>query len=165
VESQSRARIKLLVLIQPGLHLRELQRQIGLSFSSTRYHVDRLAREGEVDRVDEKGYSRIFPPGTDSKDRILLSLVRRKTHHKILSCFLAEVNLTQRRLTQVTGLSKSTVSEHLTTLLELGVVRTQARGDLNSFELVEPAKINGLMRRHPVVLEKATSKFIALWDF
>jgi predicted transcriptional regulator len=165
VQSQSRARIKLLVSFQPGLHLREIQRQVGLSFSSTRYHVDKLAREGELDRVEDKGYSRIYPPGTDSKDRVLLSLVRRKTDHKILSCFLAENNPTQHRLTEVTELSKSTISEHLATLLELGVVRTRDRGEQRTFELIEPAKISGLMKRHPVILVKATSRFIDLWDF
>jgi predicted transcriptional regulator len=164
MESQSRARIKLLVSFQPGLHLRELQRQIGLSFSSTRYHVDKLAREGKVDRVEDKGYSRIYPPGTDLEDRLLLSLVRRKTDHRILSCFLRESNLTQQRLTEVTGLSKSTISEHLGTLLELHVVRTRASGEQRTFELAEPAKMNALMRRHPVVFEKATSRFIDLWD-
>jgi len=164
VESEGRARIKLLVSLQPGLHLREIQRQVGLSFSSTRYHIDKLARQGEVDRVEDKGYSRIYPPGTDSKDRILLSLVRRKTDHKILSCFLVENNLTQQRLTEVTGLSKSTISEHLATFLELGLVRAQVR-EQRIFELADPAKTNGLMSRHPVVLKKATSRFVDLWDF
>jgi len=165
VESESRARIKLLVSFQPGLHLRELQRQVGLSFSSTRYHVDKLTKEGELDRVEDKGYSRIYLPGTDSKDRVLQSLVRRKTDNKILSCFLAENSPTQQRLIEVTDLSKSTISEHLATLLELGVVRTRAHGEQRTFELIEPAKVNGLMRRHPVVLQKATNRFIDLWDF
>jgi predicted transcriptional regulator len=165
MESKGRARIKLLVSIQPGLHLRELQRQIGLSFSSTRYHVDKLAKGGEIDRVEDKGFSRIYPVGTHSKDRILLSLVRRKTDHKILTCFLTENNLTQQLLTEVTGLSKSTVSEHIATLLELGVVRTRIGGERRIFELAELAKIDRLMSRHPVLLEKATSRFIDLWDF
>jgi predicted transcriptional regulator len=165
VESEGRARIKLLVSLQPGLHLRELQRQIGLSFSSTRYHVDKLAKEGKIDRIDDKGYSRIYPAGTDSNDRVLLSLVRQKTDHKILACLLTEKSLTQQRLTELTGLSKSTISEHLSTLLRLDVVRTRVGGERRIFELVEPAKIDGLMSRHPVLLEKAASRFIDLWDF
>ena len=127
--------------------------------------MDKLTKEGEIDRIEDKGYSRIYPVGTDLKDRILLSLVRRKTDHKILSCFLTEKSLTQQRLTEVTGLSKSTVSEHMSTLLELGVVRTRVGVERRIFELAEPAKIDGLMSRHPILLEKATSRFIDLWDF
>ena len=115
-----RTRIKLVVSQKPGLHLRELQRQIGLSFSSTRYHVDKLAKEGEIDRVEDNGYSRIYPPGIDQKDKILLSLVLRETDYKILSSILKEDSISQQRLTELTKLAKSTVSEHLATLLELG---------------------------------------------
>ena len=165
MESESRARIILLVSLRPGLHLRELQRQIGLSLSSTRYHVDKLTKEGEIDRVEDKGYSRIYPAGTDPRDRILLSLVRRKTDQKIFSCFLAENSLSQRRLSDITGLSKSTISEHLRALLERGVVRTILDGERRLFELTDPGKIEGLIRRRPVLLEKATSRFIDLWDF
>ena len=165
MKTEGRARIRLLVSLQPGLHLRELQRQIGLSFSSTRYHVDRLAKEGEIERVEDKGYSRIYPAGTGANDRILLSVVRRKTDHKILSCFLTENGASQQRLIDFTGLSKSTVSEHLATLLELGIVRLRSGDERRVFELTDLAKIDRLMRRYPVLLEKATSRFIDLWDF
>jgi len=75
VKTEGRLRIKLLVSLHPGLHLRELQRQIGLSFSSTRYHLDKLAKQGEIDRVEDNGYSRIYPAGIDQSDKILLKPV------------------------------------------------------------------------------------------
>lgn len=165
MKAEGRARVKLLVHLQPGLHLRELQRQIGLSFSSTRYHVDRLAKEGEIDRVEDKGYSRIYPAGTGVNDRILLSLLRRKTDRKILSCFLMENGASQQHLIDLTGLSKSTVSEHLAKLLEFGVVRPRSGDKRSVFELTDAALIERLLRRYPVLLEKATSRFIDLWDF
>ena len=118
MKAEGRTKIRLVVSLKPGLHLRELQRQIGLSFSSTRYHVDKLAKEGEIDRVEDNGYSRIYPAGIDQSDKILLSLVRRETDYKILSSFLKENSLSQQRLTELTKLAKSTVSEHLATLLE-----------------------------------------------
>jgi len=165
MKSEGRVRIKLLVSLQPGLHLRELQRQIGISFSSTRYHVNRLATEGEIDRVEDKGYSRIYPAGTEYKDKILLSLIRRKTDHKILSCLLSENSLSQQRLGDLTGLSKSTISEHLTTLSELEVVRIGLSKERRVFELVDASKIDELMNPEPVLLKKATHRFIDLWDF
>jgi predicted transcriptional regulator len=165
VKAESRVRIKLLVSLQPGLHLRELQRQIGLSFSSTRYHVDKLAKEGEVDRIEDDGYSRIYPTGIDQRDKILLSFVRRETDHKILSSLLRENSLSQQRLSDLTKLAKSTVSEHLATLLKLDVVRTKAGGERRIFELTDPAKIDTMLNRYPHQLGKATRRFIDLWDF
>ena len=162
---ESRVRIKLLVSLQPGLHLRELQRQIGLSFSSTRYHVDKLAKQGEIDRVEDNGYSRIYPAGIDQRDKILLSLVRRETDRRILSSFLRENSLSQQRLIDLSKLAKSTVSEHLATLLMLGVVRTKAGGERRIFELTDPAKIDTMLNRYPRLLSNATRRFIDLWDF
>ena len=165
MKAEGRVRIKLLVSLQPGLHLRELQRQIGLSFSSIRYHVTKLAKEGEIDRVDGNGHSRIFPPGVDSAEKILLSLVRKGTDHKILSCFLKERSLSQQRLTDLTRLAKSTISVHLATLLESGVVRTKAGEGRKIFELTDRAKIETMLDQYPHVLSKATHRFIDLWDF
>ena len=127
--------------------------------------MDRLTKEGEIDRVEDKGFSRIYPAGTGANDRILLSLVRRKTAHKILSCFLTENTASQQSLIDRTGLSKSTVSEHMATLLKLGVVRPRPGDERRVFELTDSAKIDRLMRRYPVLLEKAASRFIDLWDF
>jgi predicted transcriptional regulator len=165
VKAEGRVRIKLLVSLQPGLHLRELQRRIGLSFSSTRYHVDRLTKDGEIDRVEDNGYSRIYPAGLDERDRVLLSLVRRETDRRILSSFLRGNGLSQQRLTDLTGLAKSTVSEHLATLLKLGVLRTKTGGERRIFELADPAKIDTMLNLYPHLLGKATRRFIDLWDF
>ena len=165
LRSEGRLRIKLLVSLQPGLHLRELQRQIGLSFSSTRYHVNKLAKEGEIDRVEDSGYSRIFPAGTDYNDKILLSFVRKKTDHRILSSLLTENHLSQQRLCDLTGLSKSTISEHIATLQELGIVRAKTGPERRSFELTDRTKINEMVNGNPVLLKKATHRFVDLWDF
>jgi predicted transcriptional regulator len=165
VKIEGRVRIKLLVSLQPGLHLRELQRQIGLSFSSTRYHIDKLTKDGEIDRVEDKGYSRIYPAGIDQKDKVLLTLVRRETDRRILSSFLRENNLSQQRLTDLTGLAKSTVSEHLATLSKLGVVTRKTGEERRIFELTDPAKIDTMLNRYPRLLRKATRRFIDLWDF
>src|SRR5437667_12417464 len=112
MKSDGRMKIKLLVSLQPGLHLRELQRQILISFSSTRYHVNSLATEGEIDGVEDNGYSRTYPAGTEHRDKILLSLIRRKTDHKIPSCLLSENSLSQHGLAVGTRQSQSPISDH-----------------------------------------------------
>lgn len=67
-------------------------------------------------------------------------------------------------MTNLTGLSKSTVSEHLATLVRSGVVRTGG-GEERRFELTDPTKANKVMNGYPPLLKKATSRFIDLWDF
>ena len=62
-------------------------------------------------------------------------------------------------------MAKSTISVHLATLLELGVVRTKAGQERKIFELTDPAKIETMLDHYPQVLSKATHRFIDLWDF
>jgi predicted transcriptional regulator len=164
VNAEGRVKVKLLVSLQPGLHLRELQRQMGVSFSSIRYHVDKLAKRGEIERFEDRGYSRLYPVGTDDRDKILFSLARRKSDHKILACFLMEGGLSRQRLINLTGLSKSMISEHLANLLELGIVRKRVGGE-GIFELIDSARVDDLISRYPLPLKLATRRFIDLWDF
>lgn len=99
METEFSGRVKHLIRLHPpGLRLRELQRRLGLSFSGTRFHVAKLAKKGEIDRVQDGGYSRLFPLGTLFEDRKLYLAFRRRTDAIILSCLLREGSVSQKRL-------------------------------------------------------------------
>ncbi len=167
MESSSRVRIKLLVSLLPGLHLRELQRLLQLSFNSTRYHVERLAKSGEIVRVEEGGFSRLYPPGIAEKERVLFSLARGETDRKILVRLASEARLSSRQLSEMTGLAKSTISEHLSRLTQLGVVRgSQTHETEMLYELEDPAGVRLLIsNQNATLIRKATDRFIDLWEF
>lgn len=166
MQSGSRVRIWFLVTLLPGVHLRELQRLLGMSFNSTRYHVERLAKAGEILRVEDGGYSRLYPVGISDQEKILFTSVRGKTDRKILACLSARGGLSSKRLCDLTTLAKSTVSEHLDRLIKDGVVKTRLGEADTVYELENPARIQLLMRtQNPTLLERATSRFIDLWEF
>ena len=137
-----------------------------MSFSNTRYHVERLTKDGQIDRVEDGGFSRLYPPRTPSEDRLILSIIQKPADKKILTCLLAENCLSQKQMSALTGLAKSTISERLTFLLEKGLIRAQI-GSVSPviYALADPAKLNALLQRGPGVLAKATDRFIDLWDF
>ena len=166
MESENRVRIKFLVSLQPGLHMPDLQRLMGLSFSATRHHVEKLVKKGEIDRSEDGGYSRLYPAGTSNEDQVLFSLLRAETDRKLLASLLEEASLSPKRLCDLTGLAKSTVSEHLAHLSRLGIVRiafTATRGV--SYELTNPTKIRLRIDQSQTLRRKATGRFIELWDF
>lgn len=160
-----RLRILRVVSIKPGLHLRELQRSVGMSFSNTRYHVDRLTKNGQIERVEDGGFSRLYLPRTPSKDRLILSIVQRPADKKILTCLLDGHRLSQKQMSTLTRLAKSTVSERLTFLLEKGLIRTEDTVSPVTYSVADPAKLNALLQGDQGVLAKATDRFIDLWDF
>lgn len=158
--------IRRAVSIKPGLHLRELQRSLGMSFSNTRYHVDRLTKDGEIERVEDGGFSRLYPPRTPSEDRLILSIIQRPADKKILSCLLEKSQLTQKHLSILTGLAKSTISERLTFLQEGGLVEIMnEKISPATYIVAEPARMRTLLQRNSGVLTRATDQFIDLWDF
>ncbi len=167
MRANSRLRVKFLVSLSPGVHLRELQRLLGMSFNSTRYHVDKLTKAGEIVRVEEGGYSRLYPTGTSEAERTLFAIVRAETDRKILLCLATASILSNKQLCDQTSLAKSTISEHLAELVRIGIVKTGQIGTTSlMYELEEPERIRSLlMSLSPSLLKKATDRFIDLWDF
>lgn len=163
----SKIRIRLLVSLLPGLHLRELQRIIGMSFNSTRYHVDKLTASGEILRIEEGGLSRLYPVGTSDADKALFSAIRRPTDREILATMIKTRRVSHRELSTLTGFAKSTLSEHLGRLVEIGaIVRRTSSESMAEYELADPARIEALINvQNLTLVRKATDRFIDLWDF
>lgn len=167
MQANNRLRVKLIVSLTPGVHLRKLQRQAGISFNSTRYHVDKLTKAREIVRIEDGGYSRLYPPDTSLEDRTLFTILQSETDQRILKILSENQLVTRKRLGELVGLAKSTMSEHLSDLVELGVVKTEMsiEGSL-SYYLNEPEKVQTLLvSLNPGLLKKATGRFIDLWDF
>jgi predicted transcriptional regulator len=160
-------RARFLISLVPGVHLRELQRLLGISFSSTRHHVDILSREREIDRVEEGGFSRLYPVGTSDEYRVLFSNIRNKNRRLLLSALAHKQRLTNKQLSSLTGLPKSTVSEQLKPLMESRIVQgalSQKEGIVYSLRDVETMSRLLAMSEDNAV-KKATERFIDLWDF
>ena len=167
VQGNSRVRVKQLISLAPGVHLRELQRLLGMSFNSTRYHVDKLTTAGEIIRIEEGGYSRLYSAGIGEAERAIFTFLRRETDRKILASLVADPILSNKQLCEQTNLAKSTVSEHLAGLMQAGIVKTrQVTENFVAYELEQPEQIQFLLRsQNPSLLKKASERFIDLWDF
>jgi predicted transcriptional regulator len=163
----NRGRIRLLVSLLPGVHLRQLQRLTGLSFNSTRYHVQVLERTGEIVRTEEGGYSRLFPVGTNDLDKALFSVIRRTTDREILTCMTRVNRISHTDLCNLTGFAKSTISEHLARLMRIGIVTAKSDDtERIEYELTDPVRVKTLLSvESPTLLRRAGDRFIDLWDF
>lgn len=163
----NRTRVKTLVSVLPGLHLRRLQRITGLSFNSTRYHVEALEKAGEIVRAEEGGFSRLYPNGTSESDKVIYSLAHNASDKKIITRLLDCPGSSCRELCDATGLAKSTISEHLAQLSDAGVVKAyQTTHQATVYELDNPDRIRKLLGSGDTrLLEKAAKEFLDLWDF
>lgn len=120
--------------------MRELCRLLGLSFSSTRYQVDKLCVSGKVVRQTEKGHVRLYPAGLEAKDKIVYSFLRMKRSREILIALAKDSRLTNKEISYMTGLSKSTVSKCIRELAKADLVKIQfseAEGTI-TYEISDP---------------------------
>jgi predicted transcriptional regulator len=162
----NRLRTKKVVSLFPGIHLRKLQRVTNTSFNTTRYHVHNLERDGEIICSTEGGITRLYPVGIDEKTRRVDALLLDKTTRRILWALLETGSLSNGELSGLTGLAKSTVSEHIDELRKAEVVRRSVALDGSvSYEVQDREGVARLMatfRRN--ILTSATDRFIDLWD-
>ncbi len=165
-ENINRLRAKELVLLFPGVHLRQLQRLLNASFNTTRYHVYNLERAGEVICWKEGGYSRLFPAGFDGRARGLYSVLHNKTTRHVLRALVSGGRLANGEISATTGLPKSTVSEHTELLCHAELVSKTITLDGTVYEVRDPARVGdalAIFERN--LLTVAADSFIDLWDF
>ncbi|TMI09377.1 winged helix-turn-helix transcriptional regulator [Candidatus Bathyarchaeota archaeon] len=167
MERSNRSRVKLLVSFLPGVHLRQIQRILGVSFSSVRYNVDALKRNREVFDWRVSGRSCLFSSGVSEREKILYSHLRSHTFGKILRAIAKDGKLTNHQLSTITGLAKSTLSERIHNLLEVEILMTSfSRDGRVAYQLKEPERLLPMLRAaDQTVLEEAADRFIQLWDF
>ena len=167
MSSSNKARIRSLIFAIPGVHMRQIERILGLSFSSVRYNVHTLKKGREVVDWSESGRSRLFPPELKESDRILYSHLRNHRSRKILRAFTQKEKLTNRELSEFTGFAKSTLSESVSRLMEAEILTTTFSLDGRvGYQLKEPERLLPMIRAaDQTILEEATDRFIELWNF
>lgn len=86
---EKRKKIYDMITKKPGFHLRELHRNLDLSFGALRYHLDYLKKRGLIITISDDGYSRYYiSNNVGNGDKKYLCIFRQKTLRKILIIFL-----------------------------------------------------------------------------
>lgn len=138
-----RDRILALVRRYPGLHLREVARQLRTSIALVEYHVPSLLEDGLIERVEAEGAHRLFP-AHEGFPRPALAAVRDPKRLHIVLALLEHGALRHAALAELTGLGKSTLTFHLKRLVAADVVRK----DGFEFCLEDEAVVRRLLERH-----------------
>lgn len=161
-----RRRLFQLVQSYPGLHEREVARQLGTSQALVNHHRIILEDNGLLKSEREGGIVRMYAtPGsgtlrpTAEEKEVLAMLRNRKALHIVLVMLHAASPVTNGELAGATGLSKSHVSFYVSKLADRGVVEKNAVG---SFRVLHPRRVHHVLTRYkptPDLIEE----FEELW--
>jgi len=150
----------------PGVHFNELTRALDIATGQAQYHLRRL-RDGEsvtVERV--RGRTHYFPPGYDAWERRTIALLRRETVRAIVVRALADGAPSEADLAEDLDVARSTVSHHVSTLIEAGVAEKcydeRARSHVT---LTRPEETRRLLDEvTPSLPEKLVDRFTRVVD-
>ena len=160
-----RRRIVALVRDYPGLHLREVARQLDTSVALVEYHLPRLVDAGHVHAERTEGFLRLFPrgdatmPRVDPDDRVWVAALREHNALQIV-LLLAEAGAPVRHkdIAERLGMGKSRLSFHANKLEAIGLLRRDQQG----LSLVDPARTQRLLVRHRPTPD-LRDRFASLW--
>lgn len=155
-----------LVRAYPALHVREVERQLGLSSKLADHHLASLEAEGRVRRVEEAGFTRFLDAETAARmaedELALLLLARRGPALRIMLLLLAEGEARPGALAEALGLAKASTSYHLKALAEAGVVEARQEGRERRYRLRDPERVRETLGRHPP-LPAEIDDFARVW--
>lgn len=140
----------------PGIHFRELQRNLDCTSTTLNYHLDRLdLRDRKI-----RGYRRIYPQNiSEDLERPLAAL-----NHSVRGPMVYHIKEgdSPKELVEKLDVSKSTVSSHLKILNEDGLVNEEKEGRSKELSVSEKS-LKAINRYASDLLDEASDGFIDMW--
>ncbi|MES2154562.1 MAG: helix-turn-helix domain-containing protein [bacterium] len=124
----TRARIAQLVQREPGIHLQELVRRVGIGNGAVEHHLRTLAEAGAVVASRRHGYTCYFPRGTGRLAMEAAPLVKSPVAKAILAAARGQPGVTSAEVARRLGVSPPTVHYHVDRLRKAGILRADLAG-------------------------------------
>ena len=114
LELETRRKIYKTILKNPGLHLREIQRQINIPYSSLKYHLNFLVKRDLISLEECRNYTRYFIKNNfGNLHKKIISLLREKTTNDIMIYLLVNICSSRSELSKLFNKDDATVLFHL----------------------------------------------------
>ena len=163
-EAQDTTRQSILdyITAHPGVHLRQICRDLGLGMGNVQYHIDRLERDRRISSM-RRGLYRFFYPATlfGDRQREVLSVLSLDTPRALLLNIIEKPESSQEELATAIEVSQPTVSWHLKRLVNLGILQREQTGRRVTYRVAGQGigEIGAFIKSyHPTVWERWSSR-------
>jgi predicted transcriptional regulator len=154
LELETRRDLYDLVRRMPGLHMREIQRQMDLSIALTEYHLRQLENAGLIASVTEEGYRRYYPAregadgsvaGLTGAERRMVAVLRQPIPLRVALFLMGRPSANHTEIGGSLGLSPSKLSFHMRKLVGAGVVRKLPRSEGRGYAISDRERVLRLL--------------------
>jgi len=151
----------------PGLHFRELQRRTKIATGSLQYHLDFMLKRHLI-KAERKGKFVRYYSARENQldgDEQRMGLLRQPSLRKIVLFLLTKKRANNEKIAAAVELSPSTVSWHMTKLVQGGVVEKRRVGRKTFFYIVDADGIAELLKNYKrSFLDEMVDSFVEIWE-
>ena len=165
LELESRRNIYEAISKVPGIHFRELNRRLGIPLGVIEYHLKYLENHELIVSKRAGRYKRYYVLGKlGSKDKQLMGLLQQQMPRRILMHLLLHPKTTQKRLRKEFKISASTLSFHLSKLLDAEIIITLKVGRKHSYKVTDEEQVaKALIRYKEGFVDEVVDDFVQTW--
>ncbi|WP_455392264.1 winged helix-turn-helix transcriptional regulator [[Eubacterium] cellulosolvens] len=165
LELESRRKIYEAIEQVPGIHFRELNRRLGIPLGVIEYHLKYLEKSELIVSKRAGRYKRYYIVGKlGSRDKQLLGLLQQPMPRRILMHLLLHPKTTQKELRKEFKISASTLSFHISKLLDTELILTLKIGRKHSYKVAdEEAVAKALIRYKEGFVDELVDDFVDTW--
>lgn len=166
LDLESRRAIYQHVAANPGVHFRGLLDALDYAQGTVQYHLKWLEKQGLIEESDDGKFTRYYAADSfDELDQAVMNALRREYARRIIAHLLTEGALTTAELSDRLEKSPSTVSWHLSKLVEAGLVDKERQGRRVEYELTDPDRITHLYTVYrKSFTDRVVDRLLDLWD-
>jgi predicted transcriptional regulator len=158
-----------LVAQNPGLHLSKIADFLHISIPLADYHLLQLEKTREISSVkDPQGYYKryyVAEEQVESNEKRILEELKKKIPLQIVLYLLKTPVLQHKDLLKQLNISSSTLSYHLTKLVQSGLLEVQPHGAEKGYALKNREEIKRILKKYEFHIEVnvAVENFKNMW--
>jgi len=165
LDLECRKRIFEFVSQHPGVHFRELQRQLELPVGALDYHLKYLEKREVLVSRAEGHYTRYYARDRfDPESKAILAFLRQDLPRGIILFIMQNPKSAHGSILEKFTVTGATLSYHLKKMCQQGVLAVSREGRESAYDVVEPDKVADLLityRRS--FLDELVESFVAAW--
>lgn len=130
----------------PGIHLREISRQLAIHSSTLRYHLDLLEKKGLIISKKEKNIKIFFVADRlSSRDKDITQLLQQKRFRDIILLIIISDELTHTDICSQLSIKPPTLSKYINILEKRGVIGHKRTGREKRYHVNDEKKVMELL--------------------
>ncbi len=134
------------IRLNPGVHFRVIQRDLGLAVGQLDFHVNAMVRGEVIVKEIETGNARFYVRDRFSREeKKALSVLRREIPRGIVLFLLDRPGASPSEILEAFKITNATLSYHLRKLEKSGILKAETEGRSRHYDITDPALMESLL--------------------